>query len=88
MMRDQIKRVSEAFPDAAVDHLDPQEMAVDAFRADLMHGPDSQWWWYGPHVYMIRIAGSVSELRGLDLACWCPLNFPCHGDVLLEVASG
>lgn len=28
------------------------------------------------------------ELRGKDLACWCPLDSPCHGDVLLEVANG
>jgi hypothetical protein len=26
-------------------------------------------------------------LRGHDLACWCPLGGPCHGDVLLEVAA-
>lgn len=26
-------------------------------------------------------------LRGRDLACWCPLNQPCHGDVLLEIAN-
>lgn len=24
-----------------------------------------------------------AELRGLDLACWCPLDLPCHADVLL-----
>lgn len=27
------------------------------------------------------------ELRGRDLACWCPLDRPCHADVLLEVAG-
>jgi hypothetical protein len=25
-------------------------------------------------------------LKGLDLACWCPLDQPCHADVLLELA--
>ena len=30
----------------------------------------------------------VEELRGRDLACWCPLDRPCHGDVLLELANG
>jgi hypothetical protein len=29
-----------------------------------------------------------TELRGKDLACWCPLDQPCHADVLLEVANG
>jgi hypothetical protein len=28
-----------------------------------------------------------AELRGKDLACWCPLDQPCHADVLLEVAN-
>lgn len=27
------------------------------------------------------------ELAGHDLACWCPLDEPCHADVLLEVAN-
>ena len=27
------------------------------------------------------------ELRGKDLACWCPLDRPCHADVLLEIAN-
>lgn len=29
----------------------------------------------------------LPELRGKDLACWCPLDKPCHADVLLEVAN-
>ena len=28
-----------------------------------------------------------TELRGHDLACWCPLDEACHADVLLEVAN-
>ncbi|MCX7363574.1 MAG: DUF4326 domain-containing protein [Alphaproteobacteria bacterium] len=27
------------------------------------------------------------ELRGKNLACWCPLDGPCHADALLEVAN-
>ena len=27
------------------------------------------------------------ELRGKDLACFCPLYQPCHADVLLEIAN-
>lgn len=26
-------------------------------------------------------------LRGKDLACFCPLDQPCHADVLLEIAN-
>lgn len=29
-----------------------------------------------------------SELVGHDLVCWCPLDQPCHADVLLELANG
>ncbi len=29
----------------------------------------------------------LDELRGHDLACWCPLDQPCHADVLLELAN-
>ena len=31
--------------------------------------------------------GATIALRGLDLACWCPLDQPCHADVLLELAN-
>jgi hypothetical protein len=27
------------------------------------------------------------ELRGKNLACFCPLDQPCHADVLLEIAN-
>lgn len=30
----------------------------------------------------------AAELGGRDLACWCPLDQPCHADVLLEIANG
>jgi hypothetical protein len=29
----------------------------------------------------------LTELRGKNLACWCPLDQPCHADVLLELAN-
>lgn len=32
-------------------------------------------------------ATTVRQLRGKDLACWCPLDQPCHADVLLELAN-
>ena len=33
------------------------------------------------------IVSICAELRGKDLACWCPLDGPCHADVLLELAN-
>lgn len=29
-----------------------------------------------------------AELAGKNLACWCPLDKPCHADVLLRLANG
>lgn len=29
----------------------------------------------------------LSELRGKNIACWCPIGADCHGDVLLEAAN-
>lgn len=30
---------------------------------------------------------SLDDLRGKDLCCWCPLDLPCHAEVLLELAN-
>ncbi|WP_116996883.1 DUF4326 domain-containing protein [Desertimonas flava] len=50
--------------------------AVRRYRDDLLAG---------------RLAVTVEdvrrELRGKDLACYCPLDGPCHADVLIEVAN-
>jgi hypothetical protein len=29
----------------------------------------------------------IAALRGKTLMCWCPLDQPCHADVLLERAN-
>jgi hypothetical protein len=33
------------------------------------------------------VADVRAYLRGKNLACWCPLDQPCHADVLLEMAN-
>ena len=45
-------------------------------------------------MYAAWIAGNFiieritrSRLRGRDLVCWCPLDQPCHADVLLRIAN-
>ena len=30
---------------------------------------------------------NLADLRGKDLACWCPLDQPCHADALLKEAN-
>ena len=50
--------------------------AVDLFAATL-RGPVGR-------CYAERFARA---LRGLDLVCTCPLDVPCHADVLLRLAN-
>ena len=33
------------------------------------------------------IFAEIGELSGKNLACWCSLDGPCHGDVLLKLAN-
>lgn len=34
-----------------------------------------------------RFKRDIETLRGKNLACWCPLDQPCHADVLLDIAN-
>lgn len=51
---------------------------------------DAYGWWL---VEQPELMLSLPELRGRDLACWCPLldaegrPVPCHADVLLSLAN-
>lgn len=51
------------------------ERAVELYRVGLDLNPSTK-------------AAIVRDLAGRDLACWCPLDQPCHADVLLELAQG
>lgn len=53
------------------------EECIKAFRDDVRNGT------FGYKPADVRVA-----LRGKNLACWCPLDAPCHADVLLEMANG
>lgn len=37
--------------------------------------------------FIAHAKANLQALRGKNLACWCPLNKPCHADVLLEMAN-
>ena len=45
--------------------------------------------WMGPESDNAAraILDHLPALRGRDLACWCPLDQPCHADVLLRLAN-
>ena len=53
-----------------------REEAVRRYREDLLAGR-----------LAITVEDVERELRGRDLACYCPLDEPCHADVLLELAN-
>jgi hypothetical protein len=53
-----------------------REEAVRRYREDLFAGR-----------LLVTIEDTRRELRGRDLACYCPLDEPCHADVLLAVAN-
>lgn len=62
---------------------------VELYRRALLRQPDpaiaAAWGSRSP----VRVTADDvrRELAGKDLACWCPVGQPCHGDVLLEVAN-
>ncbi len=64
-----------------------KQRCVEAFRAWL--GPNWEWNWGGEESRERRefILNNLEQLRGKDLSCWCPLDQPCHADVLLELAN-
>lgn len=72
---------------AQAGYSDPRKMAVAAYRDWLAGDP----WACGSDTYEAKrqkIIASLHDLRGRDLACWCPLDgSPCHADVLLEIAN-
>lgn len=69
------------------DQPDPRAAAVSAFR-DWLNGDP---WACGCldkfEDKRRAILDGLPDLRGKDLACWCPLDAPCHADVLLEMAN-
>lgn len=63
-----------AYADGTFTLVETREQAVEMFRAYRT-------------LYPIP-PRDLDELRGKNLACWCPLGQPCHADVLLEIANG
>lgn len=54
-------------------------------RESLGIGPVS-WLWFSMFRNTI-LKHAKAELKGKNLACWCPPGEPCHADVLLELAN-
>ncbi len=62
---------------------------VECFREWLTPGLYNDSWWMGPESDAKKAAmrDGLATLRGKNVACWCRLDQPCHGDVLLELAN-
>lgn len=43
--------------------------------------------YYGERFTASGVADIRNRLGGKDLACWCPLDKPCHADILLRLAN-
>ncbi|TXH16445.1 MAG: DUF4326 domain-containing protein [Mycobacterium sp.] len=72
----------------AHDDAEARQLVVDCFRDCLTRGGESTWWFVNGSRQFISITEDLDQLAGHDLACWCPLDQPCHADVLLELANG
>lgn len=77
---------------------DGQPLLIDSRSGRLMNyvgaWADDPTTWSNVHARAVALfrdyVGSLdlSELRGRNVACWCPVDYPdCHADVLLERAN-
>lgn len=66
-----------------------REQAVELYRADWLSRINREGLDHPDDLAFVdESIAALGTLRGLDLACWCPLDQPCHADVLLELANG
>lgn len=63
-----------------------QAFVVDCFD-DWLRGDRSAWMGEESDAAAELILSRLPELRGRNLACWCPPDSPCHADVLLRLAN-
>lgn len=56
--------------------------AVDLYQAHIEMAAAVR-----PELYNEWVLAVRRELAGKNLACFCPLDQPCHADVLLELAN-
>lgn len=61
---------------------------VDGYERIVTRQQAVEWYrWYLSLHDASWLANHLKPLRGKNLACWCPLDQPCHADVLLEIAN-
>ncbi|MBE1238002.1 DUF4326 domain-containing protein [Phaeovibrio sulfidiphilus] len=62
---------------------------VEHYRTWLLKEPGHETLWAGPDADRCRETAleALGRLRGKHLSCYCPLDGPCHADVLLDLAN-
>lgn len=60
---------------------------VSLYRTALVTPTPSIHLWVGHGLPWLGVKQARQALAGKDLACWCPLDQPCHADGLLEIAN-
>jgi hypothetical protein len=75
--------VERYYPEFGRTTVTPRDRREAVAWFSLILGHD---WGLPVPIYM-DLAAIRRDLRGRDLACWCPLDQPCHADILLEIAS-
>jgi hypothetical protein len=50
-----------------------RDEVIEKYRKYILERPD--------------LIGSLKDLEGKILGCWCPKNKKCHGDVLIELSK-
>jgi hypothetical protein len=58
-----------------------QYTVVAAFKHWMLGEP------HWAHGGILPAVPDIEPLRGMNLACWCRLDQPCHADVLLKLAN-
>ncbi len=60
----------------------PYKIGIDGTRLEVIEK------------YLIWLDAQLQEnrkflepLKGKDLACWCPLNMPCHADIIIKILN-
>jgi len=70
-------------PGGFVDDFDSREEAIECAVNTYR-----EWATGGRNRYLrVLFVIEAQKLRGKNLACWCPLDQPCHADVLLALAN-
>lgn len=71
-------------------YANPFVIGIDGTREECIAKFREQWDFdtsAGVGIYESLMLTLLAKICGKNLACWCPLDAPCHADVLLDLAN-